>query len=266
MDAREVKWEDLLRQATEEPGTVAEAYQTFWTYSVGNQMLALFQCMERGIESGPLNTYKGWQKLGRHVCRGEKAIVLCMPVTGRKVRETEDGEEEEEFFTRFVYKPMWFVLSQTEGADYVPEPLPGWDPEAAMKALGVKRVPFKSLDGNVQGYAMPGKVAINPVADHPNRTLAHELAHIVLGHCADGKAEDGATIERSEREMEAEGAAMLVADALGLGGVEESRGYIQSWYGAGNQITERNARRIMHAADTILRAGQGRLDKPPAQV
>ena len=30
-------------------------------------------------------------------------------------------------FTRFVYRPHWFALSQTEGCDYVPMALPEWE-------------------------------------------------------------------------------------------------------------------------------------------
>ena len=45
------------------------------------------------------------------------------------------------------------------------------------------------------------------------------------------------------------------AAALDLPGVEFSRGYIQSWWGAGNPIPERSAQRILKAADQILKAG-----------
>src|SRR5262249_55859251 len=43
--------------------------------------------------------------------------------------------------------------------------------------------------------------------------------------------------------------------ALDLPGVECCRGYIQSWWGAGNPIPERSAQRILKAADQILKAG-----------
>jgi antirestriction factor ArdC-like protein len=71
----------LLQQAVNEPGTIHEAYTTFWNYSFGNQLLALAQCYQRGIARGPIATYPKWQSLGRQVRRGEKAIVLCQPVT-----------------------------------------------------------------------------------------------------------------------------------------------------------------------------------------
>jgi hypothetical protein len=49
---------------------------------------------------------------------------------------------------------------------------------------------------------------------------------------------------------------MLVCAALGLEGLEDSRGYIQHWMGTGAEIPEDSARRIFKAADAILRAGR----------
>jgi hypothetical protein len=49
---------------------------------------------------------------------------------------------------------------------------------------------------------------------------------------------------------------MLVGDALGLDGLEYSRGYIQNWWGEGNEIPESTARRIFSAANKILEAGK----------
>jgi hypothetical protein len=60
---------DLLRSAATEPGILSAAYQQFHSYSVGNQLLAWSQCLERGIPPGPMATYPKWQELGRHVCR-----------------------------------------------------------------------------------------------------------------------------------------------------------------------------------------------------
>ena len=76
--------------------------------SLGNQLLALFQCFERRIQPGPLGTFPKWKELGRHVKKGEKALTLCGPLTCRRSRTVtkEDGtEQEEEFtFTHFTYK------------------------------------------------------------------------------------------------------------------------------------------------------------------
>jgi hypothetical protein len=62
--------------------------------------------------------------------------------------------------------------------------------------------------------------------------------------------------------VEAEAVAMLCCAALDLPGVEFSRGYIQNWWGAGHEIPERSAQRLLKAADQILKA---RLDREVAE-
>jgi hypothetical protein len=58
-----------------------KAYSLFHNYSLSNQLAAMAECVERGIEPGPINTFPGWLSLNRQVRRGEKAIELCMPLT-----------------------------------------------------------------------------------------------------------------------------------------------------------------------------------------
>ena len=102
------KWTELLAEAVSKPGVISKAYRSFYGYSIGNQMIALLQCQMRKLEPGPISTYPGWKAKGRQVKRGEKAIVLCMPVTGK--RKAEDKGEEDAVFVRFIYKANWFVL------------------------------------------------------------------------------------------------------------------------------------------------------------
>ena len=71
-----VSWAALLDEAVKKPGYIHEAYSRFHSYSLGNQLLALFQCFERGIQPGPLATFPKWRELGRHVKKGEKALTL----------------------------------------------------------------------------------------------------------------------------------------------------------------------------------------------
>lgn len=255
MATRLVTWSALLVDAVTRPGVISSAYRTFWRYSVGNQLLALYQCHSRGLTPGPLNTFAGWLGLGRHVRQGERAIVLCLPIgsKGGHDRGQDDGADER-LAVRFVYRARWFVLSQTEGAAYKPVELPTWTEARALSALEVTRTEFTDLDGNAQGYAQRRQVAISPIAFAPHRTLFHELAHIVLGHTAGGTLVDNHRPPRDVREAEAEGVALLCCDSLGLPGAEHSRGYIQQWL-RGEPISERSAQRIFRAADAILRAG-----------
>lgn len=43
------KWSSLLIEAVTKPGLIMEAYSAFHRYSIGNQILALVQCRERGL-------------------------------------------------------------------------------------------------------------------------------------------------------------------------------------------------------------------------
>lgn len=256
-----IDFSTLLNNVLTEPGTLSKAFQAFHGYSLGNQLLALFQCAARGIEPGPIATFMGWKDKGRSVRKGEKAIALCMPVTCKRPADatSDDPDAKPGTFTRFVYRNNWFVLSQTAGADVPATTVGDWDPVRALEALAITREPFTMLDGNCQGYAQGRSVAISPVAEHAHRTLLHEVAHIVLGHTTEGeRLTDDACTPRSLREVEAESVAFICAEILGLDGAAESRGYVQHWNArrGAEPIPERSAQRIFKAADTILRAGR----------
>ena len=260
-----------MHQAVNEPGTISRAYQQFHSYSLGNQLLAMVQCHARGLQPGPINTYPGWKALGRYVTKGQKAITLCMPITVKRrdaavsghsahsahLAHTALGESQDqpEVFTRFVYKSRWFVLSQTEGEALAQPEIPTWDSDRALAALDVQEIPFSRTDGNCMGFASDRSIAINPVNTMPHKTRFHELAHVLLGHTAEGLQADNKLTPRTLRECEAEAVALLCCAALELPGVTECRGYIQAWWGQGHAIPERSAQRILKAADQILKAG-----------
>jgi antirestriction protein ArdC len=245
-------WEQLLRDAVNQPGTVSQAYSAFHSYSLGNQLLALFQCAARGIRPGPIATFMRWQELGRSVRKGEKALTLCQPRTFVR-KSADDSDEDPELGVIFTYRRGWFVLSQTDGEAYVAPELPGWDKARAVSLLGLTEVPFTATDGNVLGYSARGTFAVSPLSPHPHKTTFHELAHCVLHLDEDHR--EGAELPRNLKEVEAESVALLCSEALGLDGVEYARGYIQSWLTDG-AIPEASARRIFGAADRILRAGR----------
>lgn len=257
------QWAELLAEAVAKPGTIHSAYSAFHEYSTGNQLMALAECRQRGIQPGPINTFLGWKELGRFVRKGEKAITLCMPVTcKRKASLDNDADDENpparpQTFTRFTFKPRWFVLAQTDGEAYQPEPLPGWDERTALAALKITHTAFDMFAGNVQGYATGRQVSVSPIAFAPKRTLVHEIAHVLLGHTGEGEtlADDDRT-PRNLAEVEAEAVALIVCESLGLGGADHSRGYIQHYWRNGETIPERSAQRIFKTADQILKAGR----------
>jgi antirestriction protein ArdC len=251
-----VSFADLLRSAVTEPGIIATAYRQFHNYSFGNMLLAHVQCMQRGLQPGPIATFPRWKDLGRYVRKGERAITLCMPVTVKRPAETDGTGEDPIAFTRFVFRRNWFVLSQTEGGELPPAALPTWDAGRALATLLITEVPFEHLDGNCLGYARERSIAISPINPLPHKTRFHEIGHVLLGHTAEGVQADGEITPRNLREVEAESVALLCCAALDLPGAEFSRGYIQSWWKCGNAIPERSAQRILKAADQILRAGR----------
>jgi antirestriction protein ArdC len=257
MHAPDQTFGDLLARAVTEPGTISRAYSAFHGYSIGNQILALVQCEMRGIEAGPLASFMGWKDHGRYVRKGEKALTLCMPITCKRKGESE--AEEDATFTRFVYRPNWFVLAQTDGQPFDAPALPAWNASQALAALTITEEPFAHLDGNCQGYAKDHTIAVSPLAELPHKTRFHELAHVVLGHTTEAaELSDDARTPRSLREVEAEAVALVCLEALGLPGVNHCRGYIQHWnaFNGSAPIPERSAQRIFKAADQILKAGQ----------
>jgi hypothetical protein len=175
-DENRVEWTKLLEQAISEPGKINEAYRRFHGYSLGNRLWAMCQCVTRGIEPSPLASFNRWKELGRHVKKGERALSLCMPLTRKRSQADRDGNEIEITYQFFVVKKNWFVLSQTEGAEYTPDPIPNWDEQRALSILNISKVPFDLLNGNVQGYAAPDrKISVSPLATQPFKTLFHEL-------------------------------------------------------------------------------------------
>lgn len=167
---------------------------------------------------------------------------------------------------RFVYEAKWFVMNQTDGADYKLPEMPSWNKDTALAGLGITEIPFAApVSGNCQGFARKDQVAINPLAQLPHKTLFHEMAHVVLGHTkADNYQAHGAELPLSLMEVEAESTAMLLLDALELPGAEYCRGYIQNWLGEGKEIPESSAKRIIAAAEKILRAGQQKAQQKAA--
>ena len=173
-------YKKLIDEVLDQPGKISDCYRMFHEYSFNNQILAMWQ-----VGAQPINTFMGWKALGRSVKKGEKAIALCMPVT---ITDKEDKDKKK---TIFILKNNWFGLNQTEGEEVAPVEVPGFNEAKVLEVLEIEKVPFERTNGNVQGYATKNKIAINPVAVHPTKTLFHEVAHIILGHTSEISFESG---------------------------------------------------------------------------
>ena len=265
-------WGKLFSDALTCPGKVSEAYSVFHDYSLGNAILAALQLTVKGLPLSPIASFNKWKKLGRCVKKGEKAIALVMPVTVKSKSKDEDecGAANAEADanmqangsgrTIFILKNNWFALSQTEGAEYAHEVvIPEWNKAQALSGLGITEGHFNLTDGNAQGYAVPNekRLAINPLAAMPCKTLFHEMAHCLM-HSKEAQMADGDLMRKDIKEAEAEAVAYLCCATLGLPGLDESRGYIQGWLGSkerSDEFGKKSVARVFSAANKILKAG-----------
>ena len=141
---------ELLASAVTEPGRISAAFTAFHGYSLGNQLLAMWQCAQRGLPLGPIASFNGWKDKGRHVIKGQKALALCMPVTCKVRGDTADDDA---------------TFSSHEGSDIRQQSL--WavreSTEAGAKALGRILPIFLDtrttlLDGSSEVWCHPERV------------------------------------------------------------------------------------------------------------
>lgn len=256
MPERRIDWHELMDEALTAPGSMQDVYDRFYPYSVANMLLLRMQ----GVRE-PIATYKRWQQLGRHVVSGAQAREIIVPLK-RKVQVTPEPEHPDvpryqDIVTGFKLVKAVFPLSETTGQELPPRPLREWRKEYALHNLNITEVPFEEMDGNVQGYARGQEIAINPVAVHPNKTLMHELGHIVLGHTMPWNLREYAA-HRGLKEFQAESNAYICLNELEQLDEEtaiHSRGYIHHWL-EDVQPPEQAIRQVFGAADRILRAGR----------
>lgn len=240
MTTQEIKWNDLVNKALTIQGSLGNTYNRFYSYSFGNQILLMWQ----GVVE-PVATYKKWQELGRQVKKGSKAKAILQPV----INQDETGETE---IKGFFMRNCLFGLSETTGDEIKLPEIQKWNKDTALKNLKIKEIPFKRIDGNVQGYANKNGIAINPTAVNPMKTLLHEIAHKVLGHT------DNQEMHRGIKEFQAECSAYLLMIELELSTWQElstCRAYIQDWL-AGNKPTDQEIKQVFHAVEKILKAGR----------
>ena len=89
-NAREVQAHELgdmrtiLHIALTQPGVMNQAYRAFHNYSIGNQLLAALQLLDKGLPLAPIASFNAWREKGRFVKKGEKAISLFMPISVKR--------------------------------------------------------------------------------------------------------------------------------------------------------------------------------------
>ena len=235
----------------------------FHRYSFWNTLAIFMQCPEASQVAG----YKAWQAMGRQVRKGECGIAILAPVKRHVTIESEaepDGREAEAItlrrLTGFTTATV-FDISQTDG-EPIPEPvrpelLTGdgptglWDAIVAQITAAGHTVEIVGNDklGPANGRThADGPVWIRDDLDELQRvkTLAHEQAHIALGHlgalCTD---------PRSRIEVEAESVAYLVMGSLGFDTASYSFPYVAGWAQAEPEAVKEVGVRVVEVAHEI---------------
>ena len=258
---------DLLNKALTEKGYISKCYHVFHNFSINNQWIASWQLASKGYDLSPIATFNKWKSLGRSINKGEKAIYLWMPIgsTTYTVKDDETGEEKTvHIASRFKYINRWFSLDQTNGKDlksaddFAELKIGDFDFSKLYKAYNIKMIKYDSLNGNAQGYVnIKNEIALNPLAQHAEKTILHEICHVALEHT--DKRHD---LDRDLKEVEAETTCFIVGTILGFNedDLSSSRAYIQGWLG-GNDLPEANIKKILATANKILNIGLGKNDK-----
>lgn len=255
-----IDWRVTLTEALNAPGSLGNTYTRFYNYSFLNQVRLAMQGTNE-----PVATYNRWFELGRQVRKGSKAKTVLAPVMVSRESKDANGNAvvggdgkpgRRQVLVGFRDSRTVFGYSDTDGDDLPAVELPGWDTDTALAVLKIDRVAFNMVNGNAQGFSFEDTdgrhMALNPTAVYPAKTLLHELAHLVLGHCTQGDE-----THRGIAEFEAEATAYLAAKELGLiaWNPAESRAYIQNWLG-GAEVGDDNVSRVFAAVNKILTAGR----------
>lgn len=225
-------------------------------YSLSNLLLIYNQMPTASMVAG----FKKWQTVGRQVRKGETGIMILAPLT--KKTEEDDGTTTYRVFgfrTAYV-----FDVAQTDGDDVPTVPTPtileghAAPAEAAFAMLATLAATrgwtlnMATPAGGARGSwsSTTSTITVDPALPRLQqaKTLAHEIAHAMAGHTT---SDDRALIE-----LEAETAAYLVMDTLGLDTSAYTFAYLANWAGdaaALDRVLEagRAATRI---ADDILNA------------
>ncbi len=200
-------------------------------------------------------TYGAWQKVGRQVRKGEKALNILAPVIVSKTKENSD--EAESILVGFRPHSV-FSGEQTDAApggrgQPLPEPARITKdltmPEAFEQSVEILRDVCLSLSDNlISSIDLRPRCAGDPAGAHgwfdrrtrqivvvtgererahEFKTLVHEVAHAILH----GRDEHHA---RPEMEVEAESTAFVVSSVLGLDTGDYSFPYVAVWAGEEN--------------------------------
>jgi hypothetical protein len=245
---------------------------TFHNYSFNNTLLILLQKPDASMVAG----YKSWEKLGRHVMRGEKGIRILAPSPYKvpmevpvidpktdkpKLDAKGNMVTEKREVQKLSFKPIpVFDVSQTDGKEIpsICKTLEGNSQEAARIIKAVKEIceiPIyeEPITSGAKGYFDRTRniIAVNEgmSLEQTAKTLIHEYAHYKLHSTVDP------TIDRATKEVQAESTAFVVSNHFGVDTGDYSFEYIASW-SSGKELAE-----LKFSLDTIQKASSQIIDK-----
>lgn len=231
----------------------------FHTYSFGNVMLIAMQAPEATRVAG----YKTWQSLGRQVRKGERSIRILAPTLVK--RTDEETGETARVLVGFRGVGV-FDLAQTDGDPVAELPtaelLGGEAPAGAVAKL----VSAIEAEGFAVSFVSPADLgSANGMTDFGSktvrvrddvapaqavRTLAHELAHVML----DAVEAERLLGCRGRSEVRAESVAYVIARSLGLDAGGYSFPYVGGWADGDTKVVQSVGEQVLRVAKTILAA------------
>ncbi len=221
-------------------------------YSFRNLLLIFSQCPDATYVAG----FNSWKRLGRWVKKGEKGIVVIVPMAPKReeVEKTSAAEERHEsprFRASYV-----FDVSQTEGKPMAEfsevRGEPGEFASRLKSLISESSIQLEysqdlgSADGVSKGGVIALKQGLSPSAEFS--VLVHELAHEFMH-----QGENRGTKDKKVRETEAEAVAYVVSEAIGLSTETACTDYIQIYRGDVETLKE-SLDAIHRTATTILSA------------
>ena len=266
------RYEKLMDEIVTDPEQLLEFGKMyrggFHDYTFRNMVVAGLQFREVSLLAGA----KTWEKKGRWILKGQKAIRIYAPVT-RKIRKVNErtGEEEEEFIvSNFRLIPVFDVaqtgvpkiLSIPTGKCYpIIDPLDNSGMEFGAENYITSELPYKFKDF-AKNSPLPTKVTRNfkvggtitenetQISERENElsminTLFHEEGHFFLNHVGNKK------IPREIKEVCAEAVAYLVSSYFGIENTK-AQYYIGGWKG-NREVMEGWGKHVIHAAEEIIK-------------
>ncbi len=256
--------EDLERGQSATLRAYLSAMAKFPTYSPHNVMLIAAQRPSAERVAG----FQTWRRLGRHVRKGERGIVILAPIVRRskgsvspsssaasQVPEARTQQHQEEVIVGFRRAHV-FDECQTDGA-----PLPNLSAVAGdpgpyidrLRAFIAKRGVALHYSASIMpalGACVGSTIILSPGLSPPEHlaTLAHEVAHQLL-HQRTSETK----LSKTVRETEAEAVAFVVCESIGLTSRSASREYVQLWGGSA-EVLSASLGRIQRTAAEIITA------------